>query len=1591
MKTAILYFYAALLLLPACLMYGQNITRPNIKGHAGTEVNAYTGNLFLKRNDLTISALGPDLDITFYYNSGKTAINHNYGNGWNFTYNLCYETNSSDIFIRRAEGRKDLFTYNGSTYDPSAGIFDTLQEYQSGKFRLREKAGTEYFFDDSSHQKLTKIRDRYGNENVLTYTGDTLSKITDANGRSLDLTYNAAGYLSQITDNIANPARTFQYEYDAHGNMIKYTDPMGQTTHYSYDAYRRIKKVRDKKDTSFFISYKNNGAVSSLFSPLNTRTITYDTSTLVTTMNQSVNGTNQQYSYQFDTTGNLIQQSDNCCGFNTSYEYDANNNVVKVTDANGSEIHFTYDDRGNVLTETDQLGHTINYSYDSIFNQVTGITEKKGFSTTFKYDSQGNMTEAHKPLGVNEFFNYDTFGRKIESVSANGDTTRYFYDANGYQSSIQHPIGTEYFSYDNTGNLTFYTDPNANTTQYSYDLLDRQISVINALGDTTFVVYDPNNNINSQTNANGNTISFFYDALNRQIAIHQPLGISTFLEYDEAGNVIKMTDPNGSETIYSYDTKNLLLSETNALGDTRSFTYDAKGNMTSETDRNGNQTDYTYDELDRLIQKTDVLGGSTHFTYDANGSQTSITDANGNMTSISFDSLNRVILVTDPLGNNMSQAYDTNGNIISTTDANGNTTTNTYDALDRLIIMTDALGYRDSLLYDANDNVLSIIDANGQSTNITYDGLNRPVSEVNPESDTTFYSYDPVGNQTIITYPNTNTINVSYDALNRLTGISDALGTVKNNTYDANGNVITETDANGNSTSYVYDELNRQVQITDPVGNTSSFTYDANSNLIQETDRKGFTTYYTYDNLNRRSLTINALGDTTTHVYDAVNNLSSAKDANGNITTFTYDALNRMTTETFADSTSKLFTYDHTGNMLSRTDNKGDVTNYVYDAAYRLISRNYPGSNDDSFNYDAKGRMITASNANAVITFNYDNADRIISETLNGKTTSYSYDIPANKKTITYPDNRIIQEEKDVRGRLNIIREGSDSLVTFTYDPANRLTQTTFVNGTHSNFSYNVNDWVTNLGHQKNATTFTGFNYDYDAEGHKLFEEKTHRQNHSEQYLHDDIYRLINYKEGMLSDGNIPAPITQTQYNYDALGNRTSIDKDGSLTFYTSNQVNEYMEIQGDTSAFPVYDPNGNLTEDGHFSYFYDFENRLTSVDNDSSVTYIYGPLGRRIQKNTPSDTTYYYYDGERVIEERNALDQTKATYVYGNWIDDVISMNRGGNTYYYHKNGLGSIATVTDSAGVVSENYAYNGFGKVSIYDLYFNALDSSAIHNPYMFTGRRLDEETGQYYYRARHFDPLNARFIQRDPIGIWVDEANNGNGYTYVANNPTNYVDPSGKEIRVYPDRGNKNKISNEGILVASTFQKIFGKSAFFYVVPKRDKRGNFYWQIKATHEYGMYECQPSPMGANTKKAWALMKQALAKGRKINIQIGRTATTKKKGGAYMNPLKSGNEKIASVILDYHYLKNGRTVPAIDFTKRNKNKARLPFAITLWHEVFGHALPYVQGVHRSVWHHTGLQRDPAVLQENLGRQAWNENNTDQLLLRHLCYEIDH
>src|SRR5712691_4688748 len=125
-----------------------------------------------------------------------------------------------------------------------------------------------------------------------------------------------------------------------------------------------------------------------------------------------------------------------------------------------------------------------------------------------------------------------------------------------------------------------------------------------------------------------------------------------------------------------------------------------------------------------------------------------------------------------------------------------------------------------------------------------------------------------------------------------------------------------------------------------------------------------------------------------------------------------------------------------------------------------------------------------------------------------------------------------------------------------------------------------------------------------------------------------------------------------------------------------------------------------------------------------------------RIYRSSSSGTSVFAYDGDNLIEETNSSGAAVARYAQTQNIYEPLAMLRSGATSYYHADGLGSVTSLSNSAGALAQTYAYDSFGK--------QTSSSGSLTNPFQYTARESDTETGLYYYRARYYDQVGGRFI-------------------------------------------------------------------------------------------------------------------------------------------------------------------------------------------------------------------------------------------------------
>jgi RHS repeat-associated protein len=954
--------------------------------------------------------------------------------------------------------------------------------------------------------------------------------------------------------------------------------------------------------------------------------------------------------------------------------------------------------------------------------------------------------------------------------------------------------------------------------------------------------FDSSGLLQSEEDRNSQGLSFAYTS-GELTGITGSAGTVT-LGYT-SGLLTSVTLPDGRSVGYSY-TSGLLTGVTDVRGHGITYGYDTSDRLNSITDQDGNTTSIDYGTDGRVSQVTDPRSETTTYSWDSGTQTETITDprgkvwidvysggalvdtsdpVTGDVTARTYDGSANVSSVTDTAAgssNSYSTAiylYDTNGNITEEDDPgpSGYTIKNwTYNGLNEPTSYTDGRSPRRTTRfeYDSAGNLTCVLLATVPSGTTTcaaaaqqykstyayYSGTGQLHTATDPNGNTTTYAYDTAGDLTDVTGPPTD---------------AAPSGSEVTMTYDSGGRMLTRVDPRGNVTgatpadftwTYGYNDANQPTSVEDPLGDTVSYGYDDAGYRTSTTDADGNATRYEYDPNGNLSCVL--YPDTsattcaaatqahkTTYGYDASDNLTSRTDGKGDTWTYGYDDADQLHTTT--SPLSKVWTYDYFGDgaLKKTTLPSGGTASYAYDPLGHLTGIDYSGTAtpDVTFTYDANGnRTSMTDGGSGSVSYGYDDLNRLTSVTRGTDTFSYTYYPDGSLKEITYPDssNRTNQYEAD--GTLCTITVGASptacgttgsSVLNFSYDPAENLTEESFPNGADTAFAY---DDAGQLGSVTNTVSGSGLSTftvnDRDPNGNPTSLTGPSGTTH---YTYDTLNRLT----GACNLANCAGSgLTGLEWTYDPVGNRLTqvshggstttttyaYDADGQLCWtYPGTSSNACTSPPSGATTYS-FNSNGDETGAGSWAYGYDLANRMISANDGSTTTsYAYDGDGNRLSATTGSTTTKYSWDTNTPLP-RLALERDGSGTVLRQYTYDGLTPVRevaGSNPFYLQPDAYGSVAAVTSAAGATEWTYGYDPFGNATS-----TKVDSGAPDNPAQFNSQYLDPATGLLNLRARTMDPVTGRFLQQDPVPGSAASPYESN-YLYVSGRPTVGADPSG----------------------------------------------------------------------------------------------------------------------------------------------------------------------------------------------------------------------
>jgi RHS repeat-associated protein len=897
------------------------------------------------------------------------------------------------------------------------------------------------------------------------------------------------------------------------------------------------------------------------------------------------------------------------------------------------------------------------------------------------------------------------------------------------------------------------------------------------------------------------------------------------IHYDSTGKQTESIDRTGREVLYEYE-QDKLVKMTDPLGSETSYVYSGD-KLTSIIDPAGRQTNLTFDG-DKLSVVTFPDGSTKKYNYDAVGLMTSEVDQRNQSTIYEFGPYKRLKKV---IRADLSEIEVFNGTSLTIGNSFTGGSTGEMKGQDNPEIVDgikDAKNNITEFKKDLDGYVSTITDAQDRVTTVQRDIDGRPTKITRPDGSTVDFTYDAITNDLLSKVDSATgvTIAQSYDSFGNLLSQNDPRGNLSQNAYDPlTGLLLTQTNQLNQTTTntyydygllktrknnlnqivtFEYDPFGNLSKQIDPEGNETIFFRDGAGNVTKVRNAKGQETINSYDAFNRLTSVTTPKLETTSYEYLATGELSKIIDPNNNTTNFEYDILGRLIKKT--DSLGKVteLAYDKNGNVIQETDPNGNIKTFEYDNLDQLTKRILP-DNTYEFDYDVRGNVSQIKNLVSQIDFIYerneagDLVDAVQTQGLGAHSDlptfeiEYDYDVSGNRTNMV-TDIGDFSYNYDLGNRLTGLTNHKAEAFNFTYDVSNRLTRIQRP-GSETLFNFDDTNFLTSIVHQHSGNiNISNFSYVKDLIGNRT---SLTTNAGTSNYNYDNNNQLIQ--------GTNPESLTEN-YTYDSNGNRLT-DDFGSYNYDASSQ-----RLTEDYRYFYFYDQNGNIssknskTDSKVINYIHNSENQLVGIDYFDGVTptkeisYVYDALGRRVKKiindlvaPANSFTRKYVYDGNEILAEFDTDNKLLATYTHSTLrTDDALAVDvtadgvtknvaQSAQSYFYIKDGQGTVVDVVDGAGSIVQHHVYSAFGElVNILDQNGAVVTAAPILAPFFtYTGREYDQESSLYHYRARTYDASLGRFLQVDPDpGLRADPRSFLSQYIYTKNDPINRVDPSGE---------------------------------------------------------------------------------------------------------------------------------------------------------------------------------------------------------------------
>ncbi len=659
--------------------------------------------------------------------------------------------------------------------------------------------------------------------------------------------------------------------------------------------------------------------------------------------------------------------------------------------------------------------------------------------------------------------------------------------------------------------------------------------------------------------------------------------------------------------------------------------------------------------------------------------------------------------------------------------------------------------------------------------------------------------------------------------------------------YTTDGNYVYQsTDEDGNVVTYNYNDVGANTtdenrisltgvldSITDGNGNSTKYTFNAYGLLLSvsalnKNNEPISSVNYEYDN--DRLTKISHNGFDYIMSYNIWGQLISVSVGSQTIISYQYgngkyrDRLLSTTYYNNAQGTKTNYSYNNEGNISKVMVNNVPAYEYYYDTlgnVTRIVAsgnRIVHYTDDRTDITDMAGKQIYSS---------YTNDDGDFIETVDNITyVSKSYESSYNPGTgiTTEKSDVIVGEskyigtisEKDWFGRNTnsvIKTESADDDGNKENNFASVKTEYTYAQyDNNTKTSNRVDEYINKVYYGTDSEgsdykSYSHYSYEYDGNGNITAEYSLNASGTPSlrySYVYDELNQLVRTNDAVAQKtytytydgaGNI---LTKTTYPY-TTGDLGTASETLNYTYDTT--WTDKLMSYGTTNI--EYDDIGNPTKIGDKSFTWSGRQLETYTQGNKTIEFEYDENGLRHRKTVKENGViierydYVWSDGSLITQtyttySNGEVDTTNsAKFIYDTWGTLQGFVLNDTSTYLYTKNLQGDILSIVNESGQTIVTYEYNSWGAVSFSATSMQNLMLAytlSFVSPFAYRGYCYDYDIELYYLQSRYYSPEIGRFINADSTDYlgYTGTVLSFNLFSYCENNPVNYVDYSGKVV-------------------------------------------------------------------------------------------------------------------------------------------------------------------------------------------------------------------